>query len=52
MICLDTTFLVDLWRNKADPDHSAVQLLREHAAEILAVPAHVAGEFLHNGNII
>ncbi len=46
MICLDTTFLVDLWRNKDDPAHPVVRILREHPAEVLAVPAHAAGEFL------
>lgn len=46
MICLDTTFLVDLWRNKENPGHATVHLLRNRPAEIFAVPAHAAGEFL------
>jgi predicted nucleic acid-binding protein len=49
MICLDTTFLVDLWRNKDAPAHPSMRLLREHPADVLAVPAHAAGEFLEGG---
>ncbi|MBI4704857.1 MAG: type II toxin-antitoxin system VapC family toxin [Deltaproteobacteria bacterium] len=46
MICLDTTYLVDLWRNRLDPDHAAVVLLARHGGEVFAVPASSAGEFL------
>ena len=49
MICVDTTFLVDLWRAK-DPARSGPRsLLAQHAGEELAVPAHAAGEFLEGG---
>ena len=46
MICLDTTFLVDLWRSKGNPGHPAVLILADHPAEAIAVPAHAAGEFI------
>lgn len=46
MICLDTTFLIDLWRNRQMPDHPAVVLLAGAGAETMAVAAHAAGEFL------
>jgi predicted nucleic acid-binding protein len=49
MICLDTTFLVDLWREKDLATSGARGLLAEHAGEELAVPAHAAGEFLEGG---
>ena len=46
MICLDTTFLVDLWRNMRNADHPAVRVLADHSAEAIAIPAHAAGEFI------
>jgi predicted nucleic acid-binding protein len=49
MICVDTTFLVDLWREKDLGTSSARRLMAEHAGEELAVPAHAAGEFLEGG---
>jgi predicted nucleic acid-binding protein len=49
MICLDTTFLVDLWREKELATSAARKLLAEHPGEELAVPAHAAGEFLEGG---
>jgi len=49
MICVDTTFLVDLWRNKASGVHPALELLDRHQGESFAVPAHAAGEFLEGG---
>jgi predicted nucleic acid-binding protein len=49
MICLDTTFLVDLWREKELVTSAARKLLAEHPGEELAVPAHAAGEFLEGG---
>ena len=49
MICVDTTFLVDLWRNVGREDAGSVQLLRQHAGQVIAVPAHAAGEFLEGG---
>ena len=49
MICVDTTFLVDLWRAKDDASSPARDLLKTHAGEELAVPAHAAGEFLEGG---
>ncbi len=49
MICVDTTFLVDLWREKALAASAPRKLLAEHAGEEFAVPAHAAGEFLEGG---
>jgi len=49
LISLDTTFLIDLWRNKDTPGHPAVKILAEHDSEIFVVPAHAAGEFLEGG---
>lgn len=46
MICVDTTFLIDLWRHRDVPDHPAVTLIRDAAGETFAAPAHAAGEFL------
>jgi predicted nucleic acid-binding protein len=46
MISVDTTFLIDLWRNKDDAGHPAVGYLEEHEGETFLVPAHAAGEFL------
>lgn len=46
MICLDTTFLVDLWRGRDSSVCSARELLQKHRAETFAVPVHAAGEFL------
>ena len=52
MICLDTNFLVDLWRNRGVPDHPAAALLRRLAGETVAVPVHAAGEFLEGAAIV
>ena len=49
MICLDTTFLVDLWREKSHSLSAAGALLANHSGEEFAVPAHAAGEFLEGG---
>ena len=49
MICVDTTFLVDLWREKDRPTSPARALLAGHPGEDFAVPAHAAGEFLEGG---
>lgn len=49
MICVDTTFLVDLWRSKDAADSPARALLEAHPGEDMAVPAHAAGEFLEGG---
>lgn len=49
MICVDTTFLVDLWRDKDLPDSPSRALLAAHRGEDFAVPAHAAGEFLEGG---
>jgi predicted nucleic acid-binding protein len=52
MICVDTTFLVDLWRDRDRPDSSARGLLSAHPGEAFVVPAHAAGEFLEGGALI
>jgi predicted nucleic acid-binding protein len=49
MICVDTTFLVDLWRNKDDQNHSTLKILNTYADERFFVPVHAAGEFLEGG---
>jgi predicted nucleic acid-binding protein len=49
VICVDTTFLVDLWRDKAAPSSRARGLLSGHPGEDFAAPAHAAGEFLEGG---
>lgn len=49
MICLDTTFLVDLWRDKDVAEAGPRKLLAKHAGEDFVVPAHAAGEFLEGG---
>ena len=49
MICVDTTFLVDLWREKDLRTSPARTLLAAHPGEDFAVPAHAAGEFLEGG---
>ena len=49
MIAVDTTFLVDLWREKNVPISRARDLLSTHPGENFAVPAHAAGEFLEGG---
>lgn len=49
MICVDTTFLVDLWREKDSETAAARRLMAAHAGEEFAVPAHAAGEFLEGG---
>ena len=52
MICLDTTFLVDLWRDHPSEDSSARSLLERHSGEEFVVPCHAAGEFLEGGATI
>jgi len=52
VICLDTTFLIDLWRNRDSYDHPAVALLEKYRSETFAVPSHAAGEFLEGAAII
>ena len=52
MICLDTTFLVHLWRHRSDMDHPVHRVLREHPAEVFAVPVTAAGEFLEGAAFI
>lgn len=49
MICVDTTFLVDLWRETDLESSTCRRLLAEHPGEEFAVPAHAAGEFLEGG---
>jgi predicted nucleic acid-binding protein len=49
MICVDTTFLVDLWRKSKQETSKARRFLAKHPGEEFAVPAHAAGEFLEGG---
>jgi predicted nucleic acid-binding protein len=48
-ICVDTTSLVDLWRDKERTSSGPAGLLAAHRGEDFAVPAHAAGEFLEGG---
>lgn len=52
MICVDTTFLVDLWRQRGRRTSPAAAVLERHSGETVAVPAHAAGEFLEGGAAI
>ncbi len=52
MICLDTTFLVDLWRNRSVPSHSTKEVMAQRRAEIFVVPIPAAGEFLEGAAFI
>ncbi len=49
MICVDTTFLIDLWRDKDQEASPARGLIANYPGEDFAVPAHAAGEFLEGG---
>jgi predicted nucleic acid-binding protein len=49
LICVDTTFLVDMWREKDRAVAPALAVMRSHVGEDFAVPAHAAGEFLEGG---
>jgi len=46
MICLDTSFLIELWRHRDASEHRAVRTVARHAADVLVVPVPAAGEFL------
>jgi predicted nucleic acid-binding protein len=52
VICVDTTFLVDVWRSGGHDDAGCIRLLRRAAAETFVVPAHAAGEFLEGGAVV
>jgi predicted nucleic acid-binding protein len=52
MICVDTTFLVHLWRDQGNPSSAARDVIAAHPGEEFAVPAHAAGEFLEGGAAI
>lgn len=49
MICLDTTFLIDLWRQKGHAESPARKLIASNAGHEFVVPSHAAGEFLEGG---
>lgn len=46
MICLDTDYLIDLWRSRKVAEHPARKALARYPGEVLVVCAPVAGEFL------
>ena len=52
MICVDQTFLVDLWRTRDLFDSPASDLLIAHPEEEFVVPVHAAGGFLECGAAI
>lgn len=49
MICVDTTFLVDLWRSRDLTESPPKDLLNANPGTEFVVPAHAAGEFLEGG---
>ena len=49
MICVDTTFLVDLRRTCDLPQSPPKDLLNANPGSEFVVPAHAAGEFLEGG---
>lgn len=49
MICVDTTYLVDLWRTRDQPDSSPKDSLNANPGTEFVAPAHAAGEFLEGG---
>lgn len=52
MICVDKTFLVDLWRTRDLFDSAPRNLLATHADEEFVVPLHAAAGFLECGAAI
>lgn len=52
MICLDTTFLVHLWRHQGDREHPVHRVLFDHPTEVFAVPVIAAGEFLEGAAFV
>tara|TARA_Y100000588_G_scaffold51695_1_gene48652 strand:- start:603 stop:1004 length:402 start_codon:yes stop_codon:yes gene_type:complete len=46
VICLDTTFLIETWRNRRNPAHPVHQFALANDGEDLVVPVPAAGEFL------
>jgi len=52
MICVDQTFLVDLWRTRDLFDSPVRDFLITHPDEEFVVPAHAAGGFLQCGAAI
>ena len=49
MICVDTTFVIDLWRERNLSSSPARSFLSANTGEDFVVPAHAAGEFLEGG---
>jgi predicted nucleic acid-binding protein len=49
MICVDTTFLIDLWRNRSSKSHPVRKIVERNQDEVFVVPAHAAGEFIEGG---
>lgn len=52
MICLDTDFLIDLWRSRKHPDHPARKTLARYPGGVLVVCAPVAGEILEGAAFV
>ena len=52
MICLDTTFLIDFWRNRRQSDHYTSQFLATHDGENLVAPVPAIGEFLEGSAFV
>jgi predicted nucleic acid-binding protein len=52
MICLDTDFLIALWRSRGNPEHPARKVLARHPGEVLVVCVPAAGEFLEGAALV
>ena len=52
MICLDTTFLIDYWRNSHQAEHATRQFILVNDGEEMVVPVPAAGEFLEGAAFV
>lgn len=52
MICLDSNFLIALWRHRGRADHPASLALKRYPDEVLVVCVPIAGEFLEGAAFV
>ncbi|MDX2227261.1 MAG: type II toxin-antitoxin system VapC family toxin [Verrucomicrobiae bacterium] len=52
MLCLDAGSLIDLWKNKNEPNHPLQGLLRKYSGEIFLVSGMAAGDLLEQAGQI
>lgn len=52
MICLDTNFLIALWRSRGSSEHPASATLSAYPDQLLVVCIPIAGEFLEGAAIV